>query len=117
MEKSMIYGIGIDIVKIERMRTVVEKWGQRFLKRVFTKNEISYCYDAGIRRFVFIDDIFNLEKKNSSRLLETIIKSKMDVQLFFPNGLRGDILEKDFIDLMRFDFQFRKWRKTAVHIL
>lgn len=41
----MIYGIGIDIVRIERMRTVVERWGQRFLKRVFTKNEISYCYE------------------------------------------------------------------------
>lgn len=41
----MIYGIGIDIVKIERMRTVVEKWGQRFLKRVFTKSEIAYCYE------------------------------------------------------------------------
>ena len=41
----MIYGIGIDIIKIERMRTVVEKWGQRFLKRVFTKSEISYCYE------------------------------------------------------------------------
>jgi len=39
----MIYGIGIDIVKIERMRKVVEKWGQKFLKRVFTDNEISYC--------------------------------------------------------------------------
>lgn len=41
----MIYGIGIDIVKIERMKTVVEKWGQRFLNRVFTKSEISYCYE------------------------------------------------------------------------
>lgn len=41
----MIYGVGIDIVKIERMRDVVKKWGQRFLKRVFTENEISYCYD------------------------------------------------------------------------
>ena len=41
----MIYGIGIDIVKIERMKSVVEKWGQRFLNKVFTKNEISYCYE------------------------------------------------------------------------
>jgi holo-[acyl-carrier protein] synthase len=40
----MIYGIGIDVVHIERMRVVVEKWGQRFLKRVFTDREISYCY-------------------------------------------------------------------------
>lgn len=41
----MIYGVGIDLVKIERMKEVVEKWGQRFLDRVFTKQEISYCYD------------------------------------------------------------------------
>ena len=41
----MIYGIGIDIVKIERMKKVVEKWGNRFLERVFTDGEISYCYD------------------------------------------------------------------------
>ena len=41
----MIYGIGIDIVKIKRMRDVVEKWGQRFLERVFTESEISYCYE------------------------------------------------------------------------
>ncbi|MCE5194388.1 MAG: holo-ACP synthase [Nitrospiraceae bacterium] len=41
----MIYGIGIDIVKIERMKSVVEKWGGRFLKKVFTKVEINYCYE------------------------------------------------------------------------
>jgi holo-[acyl-carrier protein] synthase len=41
----MIYGVGIDIVKIERMKQVVEKWGRHFLDRVFTENEISYCYE------------------------------------------------------------------------
>jgi holo-[acyl-carrier protein] synthase len=41
----MIYGIGIDIVKIERMKKVVEKWGNRFLEKVFTDGEISYCYE------------------------------------------------------------------------
>ena len=41
----MIHGLGIDIVRIERMKQVVEKWGPRFLERVFTKNEISYCYE------------------------------------------------------------------------
>jgi holo-[acyl-carrier protein] synthase len=40
----MIYGIGIDIVKIERMRAAVERWGSRFLQRVFTENEIAYAY-------------------------------------------------------------------------
>lgn len=41
----MIYGVGIDLVKIDRMKEVVEKWGQRFLERVFTAGEISYCYE------------------------------------------------------------------------
>jgi holo-[acyl-carrier protein] synthase len=42
--RYMIYGIGIDIVKIERMKAVVEKWGQRFLRKVFTDREITYCF-------------------------------------------------------------------------
>ena len=44
----MIYGIGVDIIKIERMKEVIEKWGDKFLERVFTRNEISYCYKKRI---------------------------------------------------------------------
>lgn len=62
--------------------------------------EIRQCRDAGVRDFVFIDDIFNLDRKNSSRLLENIIREKLDIRLYFPNGLRADILDKEFIDLM-----------------
>lgn len=62
--------------------------------------EILACYDAGIRRFVFIDDIFNLDRDNSRRLFEKIIRRGLDIQLFFPNGLRGDILTNEDIDLM-----------------
>lgn len=40
----MILGVGIDLVKIDRIQEVTEKWGKRFLERVFTENEISYCY-------------------------------------------------------------------------
>jgi amino acid adenylation domain-containing protein len=65
---------------------------------IFT--EIKNCYEAGIRRFAFIDDVFNLDEKNASALLNQLIKNRMDVQLFFSNGLRGDILTGEFIDLM-----------------
>ena len=40
----MIYGTGIDIVKIARIKEISEKWGDKFLRRVFTDSEISYCY-------------------------------------------------------------------------
>lgn len=39
----MIYGIGIDLVEIERLREVIGKWGERFLGRIFTEGEIAYC--------------------------------------------------------------------------
>jgi holo-[acyl-carrier protein] synthase len=41
----VIYGIGIDIIEIARMRAAVEKWGERFLRKVFTGNEIAHCYE------------------------------------------------------------------------
>jgi len=41
----MIYGIGTDIVQISRMEKTLQKWGDRFLRRVFTDAEIEYCRD------------------------------------------------------------------------
>ena len=38
-----VKGIGIDLAKIPRMRRVVERWDERFLRRVFTDEEIAYC--------------------------------------------------------------------------
>lgn len=40
----MIYGIGIDIVKIERIKIAVTRWDRKFLDRIFTENEILYAY-------------------------------------------------------------------------
>lgn len=34
---------GVDIVEIQRVEQVVQRWGQRFLDRVFTEEEQSYC--------------------------------------------------------------------------
>lgn len=40
----MIIGIGTDIVEIDRIKKAVLRWGRRFLQRVYTEDEISYCY-------------------------------------------------------------------------
>ena len=39
----MIFGVGVDIVQTVRLRKAVEKWGERFLRKVFTENEIAHC--------------------------------------------------------------------------
>jgi len=44
----MILGAGVDIVEVFRMRDAITKWGDSFLKKIFTDKEIGY---ANSRRF------------------------------------------------------------------
>jgi holo-[acyl-carrier protein] synthase len=39
----LIVGLGIDVAEVERIRGVIERQGERFLRRVYTPNEIAYC--------------------------------------------------------------------------
>ncbi|MFY9947485.1 MAG: holo-[acyl-carrier-protein] synthase [Candidatus Sulfotelmatobacter sp.] len=39
----MIVGTGIDIAEVPRIRKAIERFGDRFLQRVFTPAEILYC--------------------------------------------------------------------------
>ena len=43
MSHSNILGIGIDIVEISRIDHAIQRWGDRFLCRVFSGQEIDYC--------------------------------------------------------------------------
>ena len=43
MSPESIKGIGVDLAKIPRMRKVIARWDDRFLRRVFTEEEIVYC--------------------------------------------------------------------------
>jgi holo-[acyl-carrier protein] synthase len=38
-----VRGIGVDLVEIPRIREVIGRWQDRFLRRVFTDAEIVYC--------------------------------------------------------------------------
>jgi holo-[acyl-carrier protein] synthase len=35
--------VGVDIVEVERIAGAVARWGDRFLRRVFTPEELAYC--------------------------------------------------------------------------
>jgi len=39
----MVLGLGIDIIEIERIKKSIERYGDRFLNKVFTNEEIKYC--------------------------------------------------------------------------
>ncbi len=39
----MIFGIGIDIIEIDRIQNSVEKYKDHFLNKIFTQVELEYC--------------------------------------------------------------------------
>lgn len=39
----MIYGIGIDVVEVDRIEAAIERQGEAFLARLFTRAEREYC--------------------------------------------------------------------------
>ncbi len=44
-----IYSVGVDITQVERFQELIERHGERFVKRVFTAREIAYCQPKAIR--------------------------------------------------------------------
>jgi len=35
--------IGIDIINIDKIARIIDKWGEKFLNRIFSQKEIEYC--------------------------------------------------------------------------
>jgi iturin family lipopeptide synthetase C len=59
--------------------------------------EIRLYYELGLRKF----DIFMLNLKQGRRLFRMLADSPLEgLELYFPNGFRGDLLSRDYIDLM-----------------
>lgn len=85
----MIYGTGVDIVRIARIEKVVKRWGDRFLNRVFTNAERDFCfqkispYSAFALRFA--------AKEAFSKALGTGMKKGIawrDIEVFHYSGGR-----------------------------
>jgi holo-[acyl-carrier protein] synthase len=39
----MVLGLGTDLIEIERIQVSMDRFGERFLERIFTAGEIAYC--------------------------------------------------------------------------
>lgn len=35
--------VGIDLIEVERIQAIIARYGDRFLRRVFTETELAYC--------------------------------------------------------------------------
>ncbi len=48
----MIFGIGTDIIEVKRIQEIAEKYGDKFLKRIFTEREIEYCNSFNDTKYI-----------------------------------------------------------------
>jgi radical SAM superfamily enzyme YgiQ (UPF0313 family) len=62
----------------------------------------------GIREFHFFDDVFNLDRARSARIMEMIADRGWNLRLAFPNGLRGDILTAELL---------RSYRRAGTYLI
>lgn len=38
-----LYGVGIDLIRVDRLANSLTRWGERFTSRVFTSSELAAC--------------------------------------------------------------------------
>ena len=62
--------------------------------------EVKILADIGIKRIEFIDDIFNVKASDFKAFFRLVLKHKLKLNFFFPSALKGDLLDKEGIDLM-----------------
>lgn len=95
----MIIGTGVDITEVRRIRQAVEKWGDDFLKRIFTEAEIEnaktktslYQHLAG--RFAAKEAIFKASGDNQLSWQDIQIHNDREGKpvCLFLNGRGKDI--------------------------
>ena len=75
----MIVGTGVDIAEVDRIEAAVTRFGDRFLRRVFTPSEVSYC----------------LGKPNAAERLAARFAAKEAGMKAIGTGLRNGITWQD----------------------
>ncbi|HEY5028215.1 MAG TPA: holo-[acyl-carrier-protein] synthase [Candidatus Angelobacter sp.] len=80
----MIVGTGVDIAEVDRIEAAVKRFGDRFLKRVFTPAEVRYC----------------LGKPNAAERLAARFAAKEAGMKAIGTGLRGGVTWQD-VEVLR----------------
>ena len=63
--------------------------------------EIEYLNSHhGLTDFEFYDDTFNFDKDRTRKICDLIVEKNLKINMYFPNGLRSDRLEKDIVEKM-----------------
>jgi holo-[acyl-carrier protein] synthase len=85
----MVLGIGIDIIEIDRIKKSIDRFGDKFLKKIYTTIELEYClrkknkYQHLAARFAAKEAIYKALSNDTSE-----VYSWQDVEIYNEvNGL------------------------------
>ncbi len=100
----MIVGTGIDIVNIDRIESMVSRWGNLFLGRVFTEKEILRC-----QRRIRPPECFAIRFAAKEAFLKAIGKG-------LRNGIRWTDIEVENDSLGKPLFSFQRRAKEILEV-
>ena len=70
---------GIDVIEVKRIEESINKYGKKFLNRVFTEQEIQYCESKKTQKFQSYAGRF-AAKEAVFKALSECIDNKFDIQ-------------------------------------
>jgi len=79
-------------------------FGRKFRKRSAENvvNEIALLKEKySVEELEIVDDSFNMDLKRAKQICRAIIERKLKIHIALPNGIRGDIVDEEFLDLLK----------------
>ncbi len=77
-----------------------KKIRKRSVERVMEEIEL-LTGQYGIKELQIVDDIFNLDLDRAKRICDEIVERGIKVKICFPNGLRGDMMDRELIGKLK----------------
>jgi len=106
----MIIGIGTDIIEVERIANACEKYGKRFLDRIFTKTEQDYCESFNDTKYVHYAARFAMKESFSKAIGTGLTQGFRFTEVSIVNQINGKpnvVLEGDLKT---------KWETVRIHV-
>lgn len=69
---------GVDIIEVSRIKKAIESSNNKFLERVFTKNEIEYCNSKNLNKYEHFAARF-AAKEACLKAISNLIENKFDI--------------------------------------
>jgi holo-[acyl-carrier protein] synthase len=86
----MIFGIGTDIIEIERIKHAVDSYGKRFLDRIFTPLEQEYSESYNDNKYVHYAARFAAKESFSKAIGTGITKGFKFHEIGISNKISGE---------------------------